>query len=86
MIFGERLRDYASDEAELRLLICGAQWLTIQSGRQEPKHASDRSPKPNNQLAVTKKHQTQETETYDAEELSLNIPQTVLYQAHNEMY
>ena len=40
MVFGERL------------LICSARWLTIQSGRQELKHASDSSP--NNQLAITK--------------------------------
>ena len=54
MISGERLRDYASDKAELRLLICGAQWLTIQPERQELKHASDSPRKHINQLAVTK--------------------------------
>ena len=54
MISGEHLRDYASDEAGLRLRISGAPRPIIQPKRQELKHASDRPPKTNNQLAVTK--------------------------------
>ena len=52
MVFGEGLRDYAPDEARLRLRVGGALWPIIQPKQQQLKHASDRPHKPNNQLFI----------------------------------